>query len=86
MMGWILTLLLLPIVGLICFLLIGRMPIERKVRRRHRRRRIIEPALAMRKESLARSYAGLEATGLDGRQRELKNGYARDRPIGDERQ
>ncbi|MFQ5428967.1 MAG: cardiolipin synthase [Phycisphaerae bacterium] len=64
MMAWILLLLLLPFLGLILYLLVGRVPIQRKVRRRKRRRRLIEPVLSEQREALARSHDGRRVEGL----------------------
>ena len=58
MLAWILALLLLPILGLVFYLLAGDLPIQRKVRRRRRRRMKIEPGLSRRTAVLAESYDG----------------------------
>jgi cardiolipin synthase len=68
---WILTLLLLPFLGLILYMLVGEMPIRRKVRRRRRRRRKIDPALSQQAAVLAESYDARGETGVDQSQREL---------------
>ncbi len=56
MMAWILTLLLLPFIGLVLFLLVGRMPMERKIRKRRKRRMRIENKLERRTAVLHESY------------------------------
>ena len=68
---WILTLILLPILGLILYALVGRAPIMRKVRRRRRRLRKIEPALARQTAVLAREYDAREKKTIHTHQRDL---------------
>ncbi len=71
MMAWILALLFLPVVGLFLFLVIGQMPIQRRVRRRHHRRRAIEPALHQRHEQSVRPFDAMDIAELDPSQRAL---------------
>lgn len=71
MLVWILTVLLLPILGPILFLLVGESPIRRKARRRRRRRRLIEPDLSRRIAVLSESYNGRAEPTPDERQRDL---------------
>jgi len=71
MLAWILALLFLPVIGVVLFLLIGHEPIQRKVRKRQRRRRRIEAALAARSEELAREHAAAGEPGLDAEQQAL---------------
>ncbi len=71
MLAWILALLLLPILSLFLYLLIGYMPIERKVRRRRRRRREIETALKRQAEAAVGPYDVMEVAELDPAQRSI---------------
>lgn len=71
MLAWILTLLFLPFVGLLLFLLIGEMPVRRKVRKRLKRRRLIEPALSARSAEVAREHAAQEDQVFEPDQRAL---------------
>ncbi len=71
MLAWILAILLLPGVGIILYLLIGNVPVQRKVRRRTRRRRAIGVALAQRVRVLADVHDALHIPGLDPAQRSL---------------
>lgn len=71
MLAWILALVFLPVIGLVLFLLIGNMPVERKMRRRQRRRRLIEPSLAQRTRTLAEDHDAIQAPRLDPAQRAL---------------
>ncbi len=71
MLVWILTLLLLPVLGLLLFLLVGRVPIQRKIRRRKRRRRKIEPGLAEQTAILAKAHDAREHPQIDDIQRDL---------------
>lgn len=68
MLVWILTLLLLPFLGLLLYLLVGETPIRRRVRRRRRRRRKIESGLAQQTAVLASAFDGRE-------QRETPNAH-----------
>ncbi len=70
-LAWILALLLLPGVGLILFLLIGQVPIQRKVRRRLRRRRLIEPSLAKQTDDVVRRFDALDFAELEPSQKSL---------------
>ncbi len=63
MLAWTLSLTLMPFLGPILYMLIGPVPIQRKVRRRRKRRRVIEPSLAEQTAVLAERY---DARGLDG--------------------
>jgi cardiolipin synthase A/B len=56
MLAWILALILLPFVGLFLYMLIGPVPIQRKMRRRILRRKIIAPSLAEQKAILSKSH------------------------------
>ncbi len=71
MLLWILVLLLLPLLGLILYLLVGQAPIERRVRRRRRRRRQIEPHLQQRTAVLAASFDGRASGHPSEQQRAL---------------
>lgn len=70
-LAWILALLLLPFLGLILFLLIGPMPVSRKVKRRLKRRRVIAAALARRAAALAECLENAGAPPTDPRQKAL---------------
>lgn len=70
MLAWILALLLLPGVGLALYLLMGNVPVQRKVRRRARRRQAIRVALAQRARLLA-NHDALDVPELDAAQRSL---------------
>src|SRR5438105_14384853 len=65
MLAWILALLLLPVLGLILFLLVGNLPVQRKVRKRRKRRRLIESALAARSRALSEQHDALAAQETD---------------------
>lgn len=69
MLAWILALLLLPFLGLILYMLIGHIPIERKVRRRRRRRTQIEPSLRRQTDEAVSSFDVREMAELDASQR-----------------
>lgn len=56
MLAWILALLVLPFLGLFLYMLVGPVPIQRKMRRRIHRRRIIAPALKEQTAVLGRSH------------------------------
>lgn len=71
MLIWILTLLLLPVIGLVLYLLVGQGRIQRKVRRRRRRRRKIELALSRQLAMLAASHDARERVVLQEAQRDL---------------
>lgn len=71
MMTWILALLLLPFLGMVLYLLIGGEPIRRRVHRRRRHRRMIEPELTEQTVELARSHDARDEEGIDETQREL---------------
>ncbi len=71
MMAWILALLFLPGVGLVLYLLVGSLPVERKVRKRTRRRRAIADSLAHRAHILAEGHDALRSLELDAAQRSL---------------
>jgi cardiolipin synthase len=71
MLIWILTLLLLPFVGLVLYVLVGQVPIMRKVRRRRRRRRKIERTLARHTAALTASYDARGQAVVHEAQREL---------------
>lgn len=74
MLTWILTLLLLPFLGLILFLVVGRMPIERKIRKRRKRRRRIEDQLERQTAVLQKAHDVSESDArLDPDQRKLMN-------------
>lgn len=74
MMAWILALLLLPFIGLVLFLLVGRAPMERKIRKRRKRRQRIENNLEKQTAVLEKSYDVLEGDArLDQDQRNLMN-------------
>lgn len=72
MMAWILCLLLLPFIGLVLFTLVGRMPMERKMRKRRKRKRRIEGSLERQTAVLQEEHDVREAvSGLDQDQRNL---------------
>ncbi|HUN80496.1 MAG TPA: cardiolipin synthase [Phycisphaerae bacterium] len=71
MLAWILALLLLPFAGLILFLLVGNLPVQRKVRRRRNRRRLIESALARRSQAVAQEHAAMLSQEVDPHQNAL---------------
>jgi len=71
MMAWILTLLLLPVLGLILFLLIGDSRITRQVRRRRHRRASIAQSLARRIAGMESWHARVEARRMVRRLRDL---------------
>ncbi|MCB9855066.1 MAG: cardiolipin synthase [Phycisphaerales bacterium] len=74
MMAWILTLILIPFVGLVLFLLVGRMPMERKIRKRRKRRQRIEGNLERQTSVLEKSHDVREDDArLDQDQRNLMN-------------
>jgi len=77
MLIWILTLLLLPGIGLVLYLLVGQGRIQRKVRRRRRRRRKIEAALSRQIALLAASHDARERVVLQEAQRDLMQLAAR---------
>jgi len=66
--AWIFAMLLLPFLGLLLFVLVGPMPMTRKVRRRLKRRRIIAAALEHRAGALEKSHSGLSAALPDPKQ------------------
>ena len=74
---WILTLILLPVLGLILYALVGQVPIMRKVRRRRRRLRKIEHALAQQTAVLTQVYDAREKKTVHGLQRDLIHVAAR---------
>ncbi|MEE8169512.1 MAG: cardiolipin synthase [Phycisphaerae bacterium] len=57
MLAWILTIILLPVLGILLFVLIGESRIQRHVRRRHRRRVSIAPSLARRAHAVKPMHA-----------------------------
>lgn len=71
MLAWILTLLLLPFLGLVLYGLMGPPLVRRKVRRRLRRRRKIEPSLTRRAGDAVRSHDAMDAPDLEMPQRPL---------------
>lgn len=72
MTAWILAMLLLPLIGLLLFLLVGRMPMERKIKKRRRRRRRIEEGLDKRMAVLNESHDVRDAVSeIDRDQRNL---------------
>jgi cardiolipin synthase A/B len=70
-LAWILTLILLPVLGLVLYVLVGQAPIMRKVRRRRRRRRKIERSLAEQTAVLAQVYDAREKKTIHGPLRDL---------------
>jgi cardiolipin synthase len=70
-MIWILTLLLLPFLGLIWYLVVGPVPLQRRVRRRVSRRRLIAEALENRSKVLAQSHGVRDIPTIDPGQRAL---------------
>lgn len=72
MLAWILTMILLPFVGLILFLLVGRLPMERKIRKRRRRHRRIKPNLERQTAVLHEAHDVRDAVPeIDEKQRAL---------------
>jgi len=71
MMSWILALIFLPGVGLVLFLLIGKVSVERRVKRWRKRRSRIGQALSDRRKSLDISHDALDLTDLEPNQRSL---------------
>ncbi|GMU34329.1 MAG: cardiolipin synthase [Planctomycetia bacterium] len=70
-LAWIFALLLLPFFSLALYLLIGNVPIQRKVRRRHHHRRMIEPNLRRKTTEAVASHDARDEPGLDPAQRSL---------------
>lgn len=71
MMAWILTLILLPIFGLVLYLLIGESRIRRHVRRRQHRRANIAPALAQRLGGIEAAHSETDPRRFGRRLRDL---------------
>jgi len=71
MIAWIFALLLLPFLGLVLYLLLGQAPIQRKVRRRKKRRDMIEPELKRQVAELHRAYDARAEEAIDEQQRGL---------------
>ena len=65
MLAWILALLLLPVVGLILFLLLGEPRFERARRRRRRRRLRLHPYLSRKVERTERKHARSMSADLE---------------------
>jgi cardiolipin synthase len=70
-LAWILALLLLPVVSLVLFLLIGSMPVQRRVQRRRRRRRMIDSALTQQMQAIAEKHDALAWPELAAEKRSL---------------
>ncbi|HWL92883.1 MAG TPA: cardiolipin synthase [Phycisphaerae bacterium] len=73
MIAWILAMIFLPFVGMIAYMLVGPVPMQRKVRRRVSRRRLIAAALAEKKAMLADRHNVGDPAVLDQRTRGLVN-------------
>ncbi|MCA9256484.1 MAG: PLDc N-terminal domain-containing protein, partial [Phycisphaerales bacterium] len=74
MMAWILTLILLPFIGLVLFLVVGRLPIERKIRKIRKRRQRIESGLEKQTAVLSESHDVPDGDPrIDPDQRKLMN-------------
>jgi cardiolipin synthase len=71
MMAWILALLLLPVIGLILYGLIGHPPIQQKVRKRQRRRRMIANDLTQHSNAALSRHDVMDDAELEGPQRSL---------------
>lgn len=71
MMSWLLALIFLPGVGLVLFLLIGKVSVDRRVRRWSKRRRRISPALSDRRKTLDEAHDALDIPDLEPSQRIL---------------
>ncbi len=71
MLVWILTLLLVPLLGLILYSLVGQSTIQRKVRKRERKRQRIDESLAQQTAVLARTYDSREERDIAEAQRAL---------------
>ena len=65
MLVWILALLLLPVVGLVLFVLTGEPRMERTRRRRHRRRQRLHPSLTSKAENLRQKHGEKAASLTD---------------------
>ena len=64
MWAWILALLLLPVLGLVLFMLIGEPRLKRTRRRRQRRRQKLAPVLSPRSEALRDVHATVESVPI----------------------
>lgn len=71
MLVWILTLLLVPLLGLILFWLVGPSMIQRRVRKREKKRRRIDESLSQKAAVVAIAYDGREERDIGGAQRSL---------------
>ncbi len=71
MLAWLLALLLLPLAGMVLFLLMGEPRIRRHHRRRRKRRRRLDPHLAQKSEKRRRAHAAHESEHLDPPTRRL---------------
>jgi len=71
MMSWLLALIFLPGLGLVLFLLIGKVSVERRVKRWSKRRRRISPALTDRRKTLDEAHDALDLDDLEPNQRTL---------------
>ncbi len=69
MLAWILALLLVPYVSLVLYLLMGYVPIERKVKRRRKRRSQIASTLKRQTEDAVASFDVRDVPDLDPAQR-----------------
>lgn len=71
MLAWALALIFIPFVGLMLYMLIGPVPIQRKMRRRHKRRRMIAGPLAEQTAVLAKEHNARALEGFDETTRAL---------------
>lgn len=71
-LAWILTLILLPFLGLLLYAFVGELSLERKIRYRRRRFQMIEPGLVKRTSKLSEAYnASTPENDVDPRQLSL---------------
>lgn len=71
MLAWILALVALPLIGLILYMLVGPVPMQRKVRRRIRRRNLIGPSLVQKTAVLEQKHDARGTVRIDASTRSL---------------
>lgn len=71
MLSWILTLLLLPVLGLVLYALMGESSIRRKVRRRRRQRQAIAHRLDSKKAAIGDAFDARRSTHLSESEKSL---------------
>lgn len=69
MLAWILALLLVPYLSLVLYVMMGDVPIDRKVKRRRHRRSLIEPSLRRQTKAAVASFDVRDVADLDPAQR-----------------